>query len=63
MLAPKIIRIMPPIIVIHFLYKGALVRSQPVMPPNSSSVGDIAVPMPNSIAVFMLSMGAAVVAA
>jgi hypothetical protein len=43
-----------PSIDIHFLNKGALVRSHPVTPPNSN-IGDKAVPTPNSRAKTTLS--------
>ena len=50
-----------PILDIHLLKSGALLRSQPVTPPNSN-IGDKAVPKPNKTAKITLSIGAANVA-
>src|SRR3972149_303490 len=55
---PRIMSIPAPTMDIHFLNKGALLRSQPVTPPNSS-IGDRAVPKPNKTAKTKLSIGAA----
>jgi hypothetical protein len=55
---PSIISIAAPAIDIHFLNKGALLKSQPVTPPNSNN-GDTAVPRPNKTATAKLSIGVA----
>ena len=55
---PSIIRIAAPPRVIHFLNKGAFLRSQPVIPP-SNNIGDKAVPKPKRIATAKVSTGAA----
>ena len=54
---PSNTSIPPPIIDSHFLNKGALLRSQPVTPPNNS-IGDKEVPKPNKTATAKLSIGA-----
>ena len=48
----------PPAKESHFLNKGALLRSQPMTPPNSNS-GDSTVPKPNKTATVKLSIGVA----
>ena len=53
---PNIISIKAPVKAIHFLNKGALLRSQPETPP-SSSMGEMVVPKPNSTAKRKLSIG------
>jgi hypothetical protein len=53
---PSKISIPAPPIEIHFRNRGALLRSQPVAPPNSS-IGDKAVPKPNKTAKLTLPMG------
>ena len=55
--APSTTSIPPPAIESHFLNKGALLRSQPVTPPNNS-IGDKEVPKPNKTATAKLSIGA-----
>ncbi len=54
---PSSTSIPPPAIESHFLNKGALLRSQPVTPPNNS-IGDKEVPKPNKTATAKLSIGA-----
>jgi hypothetical protein len=56
MLVPSTISIPAPAIETHFLNKGALLRSQPVTPPNSN-IGDNVVPKPNRIAIPTLPIG------
>src|SRR4030042_3362833 len=55
---PRIMSVPAPPMDIHFLNKGAVLRSQPVTPPNSS-IGERAVPKPNKTAKKKLSIGAA----
>jgi hypothetical protein len=55
-MAPSKMSVPLPIIEIHFLNKGALLRSHPVSPPNRI-IGDIAVPKPNKTATAKLSIG------
>lgn len=57
-IVPSTMSIPAPTMDIHFLNKGALLRSQPVTPPNNS-IGERAVPKPNKTAKTKLSIGAA----
>lgn len=55
---PRTINTPPPTRETHFLNRGALFRSQPMTPPNTS-IGEIAVPSPNKTATAKLSLGEA----
>ena len=54
---PSITSTPPPAMESHLLNKGALLKSQPVTPPNNS-IGDNEVPKPNKTATAKLSIGA-----
>ena len=53
---PSMIRMTPPAIAVYLRKSGALFSSQPVTPPKRS-IGEIAVPKPNRIAIATLPAG------